>query len=159
MTKQYKRSNLSFALLALVILLCVSWLWQADMGSQQLDYSQVRQLFLQEKVEQVDISSDYVLTMKLRGEFNGSDVVRYQLYDFQLFYDDLNDLVQEQYAKGVITSYDYPEPQTTNWLALLLPYVLVAVVLAAFWYFMMMRSQGAWDRTKWPNSAPPGPGR
>ncbi|WP_417043769.1 ATP-dependent zinc metalloprotease FtsH [Dysosmobacter sp.] len=142
MTKQYKRPNLSFALLALVILLCVSWLWQADMGSQQLDYSQVRQLFLQEKVEQVDISSDYVLTMKLRGEFNGSDVVRYQLYDFQLFYDDLNDLVQEQYAKGVITSYDYPEPQTTNWLALLLPYVLVAVVLAAFWYFMMMRSQG-----------------
>ena len=108
MTKQYKRSNLSFALLALVILLCVSWLWQADMGSQQLDYSQVRQLFLQEKVEQVDISSDYVLTMKLRGEFNGSDVVRYQLYDFQLFYDDLYDLVQEQFAKGVITSYDYP---------------------------------------------------
>ena len=142
MTKQYKRSNLSFALLALVILLCVSWLWQADMGSQQLDYSQVRQLFLQEKVEQVDISSDYVLTMKLREELDGSDVVRYQLYDFQLFYDDLNDLVQEQYAKGVITSYDYPEPQTTNWLEILLPYVLVAVVLVAFWYFMMMRSQG-----------------
>ena len=142
MTKQYKRPNFSFALLALVILLCVSWLWQADMGSQQLDYSQVRQLFLQEKVEQVDISSDYVLTMQLREEFNGSDVVRYQLYDFQLFYDDLNDLVQEQYAKGIITSYDYPEPQTTNWLTLLLPYVLVAVVLAAFWYFMMMRAQG-----------------
>ena len=112
------------------------------MGSQQLDYSQVRQLFLQEKVEQVDISSDYVLTMKLREELDGSDVVRYQLYDFQLFYDDLNDLVQEQYAKGVITSYDYPEPQTTNWLEILLPYVLVAVVLVAFWYFMMMRSQG-----------------
>ena len=42
--------------MALVILLCVSWLWQADMGSQQLDYSQVRQLFLQEKVEQVGVN-------------------------------------------------------------------------------------------------------
>ena len=142
MTKQYRRSNFSFALLALVILLCVSWLWQADMGGQQVTYSQVRQLFLQEKVEQVDISSSCMLTLKLREEVDGSDIVRYQLYDFQLFYDDFNDLVQEQYAKGIITAYDYPDPQSTNWLEILLPYVLVAVVLAAFWYFMMARAQG-----------------
>ena len=95
MTKQYKRSNFSFALLALVILLCVSWLWQADMGGQQVVYSQVRQLFLQEKVETFSISSGGTLTMQLRDAEEGSDVVRYQLYDFQLFYDDFNDLVQE----------------------------------------------------------------
>ena len=142
MTKQYRRSNLSFAFLALVILLCISWLWQADTRDQQLAYSEVRQLFLQEKVETFEIDSGGTLTMQLREKINDSDVVRYQLYDFQLFYDDLNQLVQEQYAKGVITAYDYPDPESTNWLALLLPYVLVAAVLALFWYFMMMRSQG-----------------
>jgi cell division protease FtsH len=141
-TKQYRRSNLSFALLALVILLCVSWLWQADMREEQISYSEVRQLFLQEKVEAFSIDSGGVLTMQLRQAVDGSEVVRYQLYDFQLFYDDFNDLVQEQYAKGVLTAYDYPDPESTNWLALLLPYVLVAAALAVFWYFMMARAQG-----------------
>ena len=46
--------------MALVILLCVNWIWQSDTESQSLEYSQVRQLFLQEKVdvgaELVDIS-------------------------------------------------------------------------------------------------------
>ena len=101
MTKQYKRSNFSFALLALVILLCVSWLWQADTRGQQLAYSEVRQLFLQEKVEAFEIDTDGTLIMQLREKVNDSNVVRYQLYDFQLFYDDLNELVQEQYAKYI----------------------------------------------------------
>ena len=41
---------------------------------------------------------------------NGSETVRYELYSFQLFYDDFNDLVQQQYAEGIIQHYDYPEP-------------------------------------------------
>ena len=60
MTKQRRLSNLSFILLAIVILLCVNWLWQSDSQADQMEYSQVRQLFLQEKVdvgaELVDIS-------------------------------------------------------------------------------------------------------
>lgn len=54
MTKQRRLSNLSFVLLALVILLCVNWLWQNDNHVDQLEYSQVRQLFLQEKVTGAD---------------------------------------------------------------------------------------------------------
>ena len=50
MTKQTRLSNLSFVLLAIVILLCANWLWQSDNQVDQMEYSQVRQLFLQEKV-------------------------------------------------------------------------------------------------------------
>ena len=46
MTKQTRLSNLSFILLAIVILLCVNWLWQSDSQADQMEYSQVRQLFL-----------------------------------------------------------------------------------------------------------------
>ena len=56
-TKQRRLSNLSFVLLALVILLCVNWLWQNDNHVDQLEYSQVRQLFLQEKVTGLTIDS------------------------------------------------------------------------------------------------------
>ena len=106
MTNQRRLSNLSFVLLALVILLCVNWLWQNDNHVDQLEYSQVRQLFLQEKVTGLTIDSGGTLTLELREPVNGSETVRYELYSFQLFYDDFNDLVQQQYAEGIIQHYD-----------------------------------------------------
>ncbi len=142
MTKQNRMSNLSILFLGMVVISCVAWLWQASSRAPELEYSQVRQLFLEEQVVSFDISTDHTLTMKLREEVDGSDTIRYELYDFQLFYDDLNDLVQQQYAEGIITAYDYPEPETTNWVTLLLPYVLVAVVLGLAWYFLIARAQG-----------------
>ena len=142
MTKQTRLSNLSFVLLAIVILLCVNWLWQSDSQADQMEYSQVRQLFLQEKVESFSIDSGGTLTMELRGQEDGEEPVRYELYSFQLFYDDFNDLVQEQYADGIILHYDYPEPIRTNWLLELLPFLLVAVVFGLMWYFLVARAQG-----------------
>ena len=142
MSKQSKLSNLSFLILALVILLCVNWIWQSDTEGQSLEYSQVRQLFLQEKVEALEIDTDGTLTMQLRVEINGSQTAQYELYSFWLFYLDMNDLIQEQYAQGIISAYDYPDPERTNWVTLLMPYVLVAVVLGMVWYFLIARAQG-----------------
>nr|WP_325297760.1 ATP-dependent zinc metalloprotease FtsH [uncultured Dysosmobacter sp.] len=142
MTKNNRVSNFSFIFLALVIFLCMSWLWQANSQTPQLEYSQVRQLFLQEKVEAFSIDDSHTLTMTLREELDGSRTVRYRLYDFQLFYDDMNQLVQDQYAKGVIKAYDYPEPETTNWLELILPWLLTALVMGVMFYFFVFRAQG-----------------
>ncbi len=142
MTKQRRTPNVSIFFLIVVLMMCVSLLWQMDNQSTALQYSQVRQLFLQEKVETVDIDTDLTMTLTLREAVNGSKTVQYKLYSFQLFYDDLNDLVQQQYADGIIKDYDYPEPQTTNWLEVLLPWVLTAVVLGLMWYFMFARAQG-----------------
>ena len=142
MTKQNKTSGLSFLFLVMVIMLCLSWLWQTDTRGAQLDYAQVYQLFQQERVESFTIDSSSMLTMNLKEELSGSKTVRYRLHDFQLFYDQLDPLVKEQAAKGIIKTYDYPPPETTNWLELLLPWLLTAVVLALMWYFMIARSQG-----------------
>ena len=142
MTEQNKASGFSFIFLVLVIVVCLSWLWQADTRGTQLDYAQVYQLFQQERVESFTIDANNTLTMNLTDELNGSKTVRYRLHDFQLFYDQLDDLVKEQSAKGIIKSYDYPPPETTNWLEVLLPWVLTAVVLALMWYFMIARTQG-----------------
>jgi len=141
--KRARTSNaLSFIFLALIIAMCASYLWQSGNQTEKMEFSQVRQLFVQEQVEEFTIDNHNTLTMTLYEKYNGSTTVTYQLYDFQLFYDDLNDLVQEQVAKGIIKSYDYPAPPTTNWLALILPYLLVAAVLGGIWYFMLARSGG-----------------
>ena len=105
MSKQNRTSNLSFLMLGLVILLCLSWIWQLNGQSERMGFSQVEQLFRQEKVESFVIR-DNTLLMTLRGEPEGRNTLSYELYDFDLFYESLGPLVEEQRARGVITSYD-----------------------------------------------------
>ena len=140
MSRQHRASNLTFLLLALVIFLCMNWIWRLNRQSEELVYSEVVQLFEQEKVSSFSFSDGNTLTLTLRDQPEGQ--VQYHIYDFSLFYSDLNDLVRDQKARGVITSYNYPPPETTNWLELLLPWILTALVLGALFYFMVVRTQG-----------------
>jgi cell division protease FtsH len=128
-------------MLLVVIALCLSYLWGSAPKGTKLDYSEVRQLFIQEKVSSFTIS-DNTLTLNLKKELEGSKTATYELYDFQLFYDDLNPLVEEQYEKGILSSYDYHADHSTNWLEILLPYISIAVVFGLLWYFMIARAQG-----------------
>jgi len=128
-------------MLGLVILLCLSWIWQLNGENERVEFSQVEQLFRQEKVESFVIR-DNTLLLTLRGEPEGRNTLRYELYDFDLFYDSLGEVVEAQAAKGVLTSYDYQQNHSTNWLEILLPWILTALLMGGMWYFLMLRSQG-----------------
>ena len=141
MSKQNRPSSLSFLMLGLVILLCLSWIWQLNGESERMEFSRVEQLFRQEKVESFVIR-DNTLMMTLRGEPEGRNTLRYELYDFDLFYDSLGALVEQQAAKGIITSYDYQQDHSTNWLEILLPWILTALLMGGMWYFLILRNQG-----------------
>ncbi|MDY3282679.1 MAG: ATP-dependent zinc metalloprotease FtsH [Dysosmobacter sp.] len=125
----------------LVILLGFSYLWQSAAQEGKLDYSEVRQLFIQEKVESYSVS-DYTLTMKLRQPVNGRETVQYELYDLDLFQDDLWDLIQQQEQKGLITHYDYQAAHSPGLLQTLLPYLMMALMFGLMWYFLAVRAQG-----------------
>ncbi|WP_397357987.1 ATP-dependent zinc metalloprotease FtsH [Oscillibacter sp.] len=133
---------MTFVFLAVVMLLCAMYLWRSSAVAEPLEYSEVVRLFQQEKVESLDIFNN-TLTLHLRTQINGSTTAVHELYDFELFYSDLNDLIQEQAAKGIITSYNYRADHSTNWLAILLPYVAAALLLGGMWYLMSLRSGGA----------------
>nr|WP_325180128.1 ATP-dependent zinc metalloprotease FtsH [uncultured Oscillibacter sp.] len=128
-------------MLGLVILLCLSWIWQMNSQSERMEFSRVEQLFRQEKVESFVIR-DNTLLMTLRGEPEGRNTLRYELYDFDLFYDSLGELVEEQTAKGIITSYDYQQDHSTNWLEILLPVLLSVVLIGGLGYLFLLRGQG-----------------
>ena len=142
MTKQNRTSNLSFLFLALVICLCMSWIWQLNGQEGRVSYAEVRQQFEQETVESFRFTDQHTLELDLYRELSGSKTVRYQVYDFDVFYRDFHELIEAQDAKGIIKDYDYPPPETTNWLEILLPWILMAVVLGLMWYFLMVRAQG-----------------
>ena len=142
MTRQNRMSNLSFLLLALVIFLCINWLWQMNRAEEEITYAEMVQLFQQEKVSSFTFTDSHSVTLTLRDQPEGQNTVHYQVYDFDLFYADLNELIQDQKAAGIITDYDYPPPETTNWLEILLPWILAAVILGGMWYVMVVRAQG-----------------
>ena len=142
MTKQNRTSNLSFLFLALVILLCMNWIWQLNSREDRVSYAELRQQFQQENVESFRFTDQHTLEATLYREVGGSKSVRYQVYDFDVFYRDFHELVEEQSFKGIIKDYDYPPPETTNWLEILLPWILMAVVLGLMWYFLFARAQG-----------------
>ena len=109
------------AVLLVLLAVCLVYYRASGLRSQDaVSYAQVRQLFLDEKVQEFAIS-DTRLTAKL----SDGSTVSCDLYDFQVFYDDLNDLVQEQHDQGIIRDYTYHADHSTNWLQILLPYVLV----------------------------------
>ena len=73
---------------------------------------------------------------------DGKTELRKELYDFDLFYDDLNDLVVEQKAAGILEDYNYSANHSPNYLAIALPYVIAVAGLFAIWYFFSMRASG-----------------
>ncbi|MBQ9392752.1 MAG: AAA family ATPase, partial [Oscillospiraceae bacterium] len=82
----------------------------------------MRELFLSEQVEEFTIADT-----RLTATLHSGDKATCELYDFALFYVDLNDEVVRQKAAGVITKYDYHADHSPNWLQLLLPYVLAGL--------------------------------
>ena len=117
--RRFNFRGIILLVLALVLLLTLAGNMRRSNG---ITYGEMRELFVQEKVESFSII-DHTLTATLKDE---STAVCY-LYSFDLFYDDLNDLVVEQYDKGTISSYNYYADHSTNWLQLLLPYVLAVL--------------------------------
>ena len=162
-----KRNQASpFRALILVVCLlglvfCVSTLLRDVRGQTAYSYADIRDFFLQEQVDLVYVEDD-TLTLTLKKPVDGKQVVRYSLYSFELFYEDFDDIIQEQYAAGILRDYEYPDSPTPSWLGTVLTWVVILVVVAFLWYFLFLRHAqggggggglGAPD-----SSAKPGPG-
>ena len=131
--------RISFRPLIFLVLCLLVVMYLARTMSRQGDitYSAMRENFMQEKVQSFTVS-DSRLTATLKDQTTVTCPIR----DFTLFYDDLNDLVVEQYSKGIITQYDYPAAPGTNWLQVLLPYVL-AIMAFILLMNLMTRMNGS----------------
>ena len=133
-----KRINFRSIFFLVICLLLVLYLARSMTRQGDIPYSEMRQLFVQEKVQSFTINGT-----RLTATLKDQTTAACQLRDFDLFYDDLNDLVVEQYAKGIITSYDYPYASSTNWLQVLLPYVLAAMSFILLMNLMTRMNGGA----------------
>ena len=142
MVKRNRRSGSSIIVLLLIVFLCGQWIVGQNHKRMELEYSDVVQLLEQEKVTKVDFPDAHTVVLTLREPIDGQEAVRYSTYSVELFYWDMNDLLQEQKAAGILTSYDYPPAPTTNWVELLLPWIMTGLFVVIIWRFMAARAQG-----------------
>ena len=102
-----------------------------------ITYAEMRQLFVEEKVTEFTITDT-----RLTATLADGTKANCELYDFALFYEDMNELVVQQKAAGVIKNYDYHADRSGEWLRLLLPYALGIMAFVLLMTFMM-RMTGA----------------
>ena len=133
-----RRPGVSILPLMLIVILCVSWLTQLNQRDE-MTYDEMMQLFEQQKVEAFRFTDSSTLMLQVKGS---DQPVRCRIHDYTLFYSDLNDLVKEQKAAGIIKSYSYPPPEGTDWLGIMLPYLMMALMFGGMWYLMSVRAQG-----------------
>ncbi len=135
-----------YGLVLVLVFAAVSRLAKAPQADP-LPYSQVVKLFEDEQVKSFVIKDD-VITMELHTPYEGQNEVRAELVDLSMFYTDLNDLVRDQYERGVIESYNYPPYTQPSVLAQMLPYLIIGVLFLAAWFVLMNRANGGQNAIK-----------
>ena len=131
-----------YGMIVLVLVATVSTVQRLDAAERPV-YSQIRLLFEQEKVRYFEVKDD-ILRLKLRGETeNAKDtVVQYELADFDVFYNDLHQLIDQQYADGILEDYNYLPGTKEPWWATYLLYAAGFVLMGFFIRAMNQRQAG-----------------
>ena len=126
-------------LLILVFLLAgVSYVVSQTSRTEPITYLDVYKYFQEEKVDQFKVDGG-TLTMHLKDD---GRVVSYDLGNyFSVFYEELGETIQEQEQNGTLTEVNYITTEIP-WWANLVPYLILIVLLGAFWYFMMNKQSG-----------------
>ena len=137
--------DLGFYVLLIVIMIAVIFTMTESSDSKKLkQYSDLVDLFEQEKVKSFTTEGNTII-LEVRNDSGDppTEEVTYDLLSFSVFYEDFHEIIKQQYADGILESYDYDEGFVVPWWASMLPYVLVMGGAMLLWYFMMSRSGGA----------------
>ena len=149
--KQKNRSprDIGFYILVFVILASAVYLLVSNQGNTGtvLKYSDVRRLFMEDKVEGF-IIKDNTLTIDLRDNYpdTSSDIVTHELYSIDIFYMDIGDELTEKLEKEDF-DYDYDVGWQAPWWFSLIPYIVIIVIFILLWNAMMNRSGVGGDKS------------
>ena len=140
MSQQSKPTSFLVLLVVLAVaLLLVSSLLTPN-TTQSLQYSDVLDLFRNEKVASFTLEGSS-LTMQVRGDGDTTSTVTAKIGDTEQFRADLDDLIAEQYAAGMLKSYNYL-PASDPWYRAAAPYIIGGIVLLVVFFFLSSRANG-----------------
>lgn len=140
-TKNKKPRDLGFYAIILVVLIAVIFMLMSRGENDALSYADVRKMFINEQISSFVVEGD-MLVMQLKEPINGKYSAHHDLFSFSVFYEDLHELVDQQWQSGVISEYDYKQGWQAPWWLSFLPYLILLASFGILWYFMMNRGGG-----------------
>ena len=136
--KRFSARDLIFYLLAILVMVFTFNAVQQMNEPDDPTYNEIRLLFEQEKVKYFSVE-DNVLTLTLRGEGEDTSTLKYHLADFNVFYNDLHELIDSQRQAGIIQDYDYPAGWAEPWWFAYVPYLVILLGFGILMYTMYLR--------------------
>jgi cell division protease FtsH len=134
-----KKTNIKtlvlYAALILVVIFAASALLQGMNAAGRLSYSEIIELFEQDKVKNFEVSAKG----ELRLETVDGTVYRRILLDFYTFRKDIDPYLDNTALEG----YDYEEPSKNSWIVGALPYILMVVLMVVFYVVLIKKTGGA----------------
>ena len=129
-----------YTLVIFIVILSASMLLGNMNEAEELSYSEIIDMFYDDKVTEFSISSGNVLTFKTTD----GKIYSRTLRDLGLFLYDIDDYLV-QYRNGQVNNlqkYEIAEPAKNSWLLSFLPYIIVIVIMIVFWVYVMKKSGG-----------------
>lgn len=120
-----------------VLFLPFSWISGSfGLGVDKLSYSQIVELFEQEKVKSFTLQDDRI-QLELHTPIDGDNTLLCELGSQEVFWQDLGDLIAQQRQSGVITSYNVLPDTEVKPMDFVFP-LLIAGGILLFVYFLMV---------------------
>ena len=137
-----KRRNIAPLIYLLVLLLVFGWaLGKFGQQSNTIPYSNLVELFRREQVSQFLVDGN-TITLILRAPYNGKTTISSGLADPAGFRAEMQDLLDEQMASGVLEVYDFVAEKTYTPYDFILPLLVAGGVLLLAWTFLVGRMNG-----------------
>ena len=136
--------DLGFYVLLMVIMLAVIFTATGKPETKNVEsYSQLQDLFQQEKVESFTTEGNEMrLKVRTGDPVQPTEDMFYDLYSFNVFYQDFHELIEEQKASGVLKDFDYKQGWTAPWWMSFIPYLIIMAAAMGLWYMMMNKAGG-----------------
>ena len=129
-----------------LLLLMMVFSWVSDLlgdSMDQLAYSSVVDLFLQEQVKAFEVDPEGILSMELYTPINGETVLSTALADPESFRTELSGLFVQQHQAGILQSYHFHPETKDSPYDMVLPLVIVGLVLLFAWAMFMSRANSS----------------
>lgn len=148
MNKNLRNTLLLIGIPLLVIVVAIAAMGQVN-DAQKPKYSEVVTKFYDGKIESFELN---MTSGELQYVEKGSDkTVTYEVADVSVFYNDIKDILLEQYTSteenAQKISYNYTVSKT-SWIVSFLPTLLLIAVIGFFWFFMMRKMSASMGNDK-----------
>ena len=135
----------SLPLIIYLVVLVLAFSWVTNLFSSRgnaVPYSDVLHLFRTEQVKSFLVEGDR-LELELYNPYEDSTSVSTTLADPDGFRADMDALFQDQYDRGILTSYDFLAGEGSSYFDLVLPLLIVGLVILFLWAMIMGKMSGA----------------